>query len=149
MQLNGMRCRDPYDRLREIGRPDNADPLGDGRFEYRSLGLVIVPEAGRIDYIAFLMADPGEPRFDSCRLLLEIESGAQVPLDRSTTVADAIAVLGEPQRKDEDEDETVLYYLREAHELELELGLDGRLRRVNLYESEDEPRGEPPHGHTR
>jgi hypothetical protein len=154
MQLNGLRCSDPHDRLRDIGRPDNADPLGDGRFEYRSLGLFIVPEKGRIDYVAFLMGDPGEPRFGSCRLLLEIESGAQVPFDRSTTIADAIAVLGQPQRKDEDggghgggdEGETVLYYLRESHELELEFGSDGRLRRVNLYESEDGPRGEPPPG---
>jgi hypothetical protein len=146
MQWNGLRCRDPYERLREIGRPDNADPLGDGRFEYGSLGLLVVPEKGRIDYAAFLMGDPGEPRFEPCRLLLEIESGAQAPLDRSTAVEDAIAVLGDPERKDEDSDETVLFYLREAHELELEFGPDGRLRRVNLYESEDEPRGAPPPG---
>ncbi|MBI4582511.1 MAG: hypothetical protein HY717_00565 [Planctomycetes bacterium] len=132
-RLNSWRIGQDYEALESLGRPDNRRPVAGGRFIYLRLGLIVDLENERLEGFGFVMADEAGQGFSPCRLTLELPGGAKLSLGPETKAGEILQALGEPQSRQEDEDEWVHTYPWQRHTAEFEYTPQGQLKRLEVY----------------
>ena len=148
--LNGIAARDPVDRLRELGRPANRDPLTTRIACYPPLGIEIEHDGHRVDsFTCLFQPRPAARRgrdgsaFQPCRIELWRADGGSVHVTADTT-PEEIRSHFDSGRVHGDEDGTMLQVQEGDVWLYFDFGPDDRLRVLEiepepLFESELEP----------
>lgn len=130
--LSGVPLGAPFDSLEFLG-PAQRSKGGTGLWEFSTLGVVAEEEASRIGSF-FVVAIPDE-NFD-----VEPYTGAVTIAGQPVSISwisreqDVIQAFGEPTRRDEDPEETVLFYeIGGRVEREIELTPEGRIKTIAIY----------------
>lgn len=135
--LGRLRIGDPVESARFLGRPSVAKPNGHDSLvlAWPDSGLELSFHNGRLDYIALIVApDETAPDFvHPCQACLS--SGQR--WTKETSEEEIMALWGEPQQRDTDAEERVLWYWGKGVEVEVELTPQGKLKRVSAYEFEE------------
>ena len=131
--LGGVRLGEPVERISGLGPPDNLKATRDGCCEYKALGLQVGFDGGRIDSFQLVFAEAEylsgyTPFAGPIR-----HHGQALALDSNTTLDDFMARFGEPYWRDDDDDETILFYEFAADfEWQVEVDEDSRLKALLL-----------------
>ena len=106
-ELNGIAFDTPFDALRVLGRPSNAEPVQTCLFAYAPLGLAVALGA-KSEVLVFTCVFQGGaggeadefPGFLPCRIALQNERGTVLEVTSTTSVGVLEAVLGPLARRD-------------------------------------------------
>jgi hypothetical protein len=142
--LNGIGFGEPLAKVSFLGPAEDRSNLHFGEFGYFSLGLVVGchNDQNVLDTFELVNKDSGSPHYQAfagdCRF-----GGASLRL-ASLTQALLRNRLGEPYCKDEDEDETILFYELPGLEWQVELAPAGTINRIvitnNMLMADEEQR---------
>lgn len=131
--VNGAKLGEHYEALQVFGHPDNPKAVKVQQFCYFASGFVVEMSENKTDFVAFVFQDDFQEGFQECALTLRLPGPKPANLSSNTTRQELEQLLGPPQHEDTDAEETILSYKRHGVELELELTLEGRLKRVNIF----------------
>lgn len=102
---------------------------------YAEAGFQLDFELGRFVYAAwFIGPDEFAPKLESLHYSQPLVNGA-IPLSSDTTVSRIEAAFGDPASRDDDEEETILFYQKHALIVEFECTPTGTLKRLNIFPS--------------
>jgi hypothetical protein len=122
-RFSGVGFGDPVDAVARFGPPANPHALRDGVFRYEADGFEIDATRGRVDCFCFFW-EPG--RSFPGRFAFGGRAETFEALSRIERVKDW---LGEPWWRDDDAEETILFYERPRQvEWQVEFRLDGTLK---------------------
>jgi hypothetical protein len=121
-------------RMREFGKPGTKRPFTSEKFVYAQSGVVVEIEHDRIDYFAIALSDDLIDHLKATKAKLTREDGLSMELDDCTTVFELRRFLKSEPITDADDDEIVDTFVSKGRVLEVEAHLDGRVKRINLFE---------------
>ncbi len=119
--------------LQPLGRPSNRRPIASFRFVYADAGLVIETEQDVVSDFEILLGPlEGESERRPAHYVIRFPGGQSLTADESTTIDQFARFLGEPESidTDEEDEETIATFTRHDHSLQLEAGLDGRVKNL-------------------
>ena len=132
--LNRVKLGDSYEALKTFGRPDNANPLSQERFDYKSSGLQISLQNERSQEFHFLFdreQDSGKP----CRLKL-IQNSEEQSLSHSTRTGDIADFLRRKGEEEQwDDGFTLSQYELAGHQLDFFFDDSGNLHALEISRS--------------
>lgn len=134
--LGALKFGAAVEEARVFGRPDEARWKSGRvlRLLWARWGLEIEFVEGRLEFIAWIIGpDPCAPSHRDLRFAHPKPVGGPV-LDGRTTEADLTAWLGPGDRRDADDDETIVEWVKNGLIHEFELSPAGKLKRWNVYE---------------
>lgn len=117
--LCGVKLRDPAALLAKFGAPEDPPRIKDGAYCFYSQGFEADVTDGRVDAFTLMWRDADgrfRPFSGKC-----FRGGAELSLRAGATESEVIACLGEPFWRDEDDDEVLLFYERNAVEWQVEV----------------------------
>ncbi len=117
--LCGLKLREPATLLAKFGPPEDAAALKAGAHCFLSQGFEADVTNGRVDTFILVLRDADkrfQPFAGKC-----VRGGATLPLRAGATEGEVVACLGEPFWRDEDDDEVLLFYERNAVEWQVEV----------------------------
>ncbi len=126
------RLGDPIEWLSGLGPPEDSEALREQCFRYYSRGIEIGEDNGKIsDFTAYWI--------DYLQLGFQPFNGSvtyrckTVHLDSRTTEGDFVKVFGAPYWRDQDQDETILFYeFRDDIEWQVEFTLESGLKAIRV-----------------
>jgi hypothetical protein len=124
------RCRigDPIEWLNPLGPPEDSRSLREQRYCYYSRGIEIGEENGKVADFAAFWIDYLEAGFKPFNGLITYR-GKTVMLDSRTTESEFVNLFGDPYWRDQDQEETILFYeFRGDIEWQAEFTLENRLK---------------------
>ena len=122
--LNGIRIGDKWDKLIEIGKPDNNNALRIDAFEYKELGCIITITDGIISSFYINLSSSRYDNAHSKQIDLICEDGATVHLDSNSKIAELQPHIEDETRKEVDEDGITFVYESNTTILEIDCFLD-------------------------
>jgi hypothetical protein len=128
------RCRigDPVEWLSGLGPPEDAAALREKRYVYYSRGIEFGEEDAKVVDFAVFWVDYLRVGYQPFRGLVTYE-GKTVPLDSTTTERTFIKVFSTPYWRDQDQDETILFYeFQQDIEWQVEFTLEDRLKAMRV-----------------
>lgn len=134
--LLGVKLGEPLEKLFRLGPAENKETAHQGELRYFSRGVAIEIVKGKCDafFIVFSQGLEGYAAFHGTVRF----NGSPISLNSATDTAAVIEMFGEPLRREDDEDESVLYFSEENDiEWEVEFSPLGLLRCLTVR------RGEP------
>lgn len=132
--VGALRFGDDLAVAQAFGRPDSFRWTLPDYCEllYAKSGFLIDFDSGKFAYAAFfIQPDKFTPTLPF--LVLSSPYIDATLLSRKTTQKQIESIFGEPQSRDQDNDETVLFYSRGKLTLEFEITASDLLKRVNVY----------------
>lgn len=130
--LSGVPLGAPFDSLEFLG-PAQRSKHGSALWEFSTLGVVAEAEASRIG--SFFVVPIPDENFDVEPYTGVVTiAGQPVSISWISREQDVIQAFGEPTRRDEDPEETVLFYeIGGRVEREIELTPEGRIKTIAVY----------------
>jgi len=128
------RCRlgDPIEWLSGLGPPEDSEALREHRYCYYSRGIEIGEEKGTVTDFAVFWIDYLRAGFQPFNGLVTYR-GRTVPLDAGTTERTFTKVFSGPYWRDQDQDETILFYeFQQDIEWQVEFTLAGALKAMRV-----------------
>jgi hypothetical protein len=131
--LCGVALGEPVERLASLG-PTGRNAEKDGDLQYQALGLIVGVSEEAIDSFIVYWRDYLGQGFEPYAGTV-LSAGQVVLLGPRTTEAELVAVFGRPYFRDQDEDETLLFYEIQDRwgrltERQVELDEKGALRSI-------------------
>jgi hypothetical protein len=124
--LLGVKLGEPLEKLFRLGPAENKETANLGEIRYYSRGVSIEVVKGKCDAF-FLVFSQGLEGYAAFMGTARFE-GTPVDLNSATDTQAVIELFGEPLRREDDEDETILYFEEEGAAWELEFSPLGLLR---------------------
>lgn len=129
--LSGVPLGSTFERLEFLGpaRRSKSDPE---LWEFPALGVLVEAHAAQI--VAFFVVPIPDEYFE-----VEAYAGGVTIGGRPASIAwlsreeDVVRVFGKPTRRDEDDDETVLFYDQGRVERQIELTPEGRIKTIAIF----------------
>lgn len=129
--LSGVTLGSPFASLEFLGpaRRSKSDPE---LWEFSSLGVAAEVQGSQI--VAFFVVPIPDEHFqlEPYTGLVAI-GGRRVTMDRISREKDVTRAFGEPTRRDEDDEETVLFYDVGRVERQIELTPEGRIKTIAIF----------------
>ena len=129
--LSGVRLRDPLTLLWKFGPPENPEAARQGVYRWFAKGFAVGARDGRIDEFLLIWDAQANPPFQpfsgSCRW-----RGEPIHLRAGLGEAELRARLGEPFWRNEDAEETLLFYQNKAVEWQVEISKAGGLSALTI-----------------
>ncbi len=119
----GVGIGEPIEKLSFLG-PGQVTSLG---IAWPRKGVAVANGNGLIDEMSFFFGHVAEQRGGQFVGTFHYRSGA-VTLSRDFSEENALCLFGQPYWRDQDQDESILFYELGDRELQLEFGLDRRLK---------------------
>jgi hypothetical protein len=120
-----------FDDLEFLG-PAERSKTNPGLWEFSALGVVAEAQAGRLVGL-FVVPIPDEHfGVDPYSGVVAI-AGRPVPVSWISREQDVIRAFGDPTRRDEDHEETVLFYEIGHVERQIELTPEGRIKTIAIF----------------
>ena len=130
--LSGVPLGSPFDRLEFLG-PGRRSRQNREIWEFVSAGVVVEEEDTRIGSL-FVVPIPDEYLAVEPYAGYVVIGGRTVSISWITREVDVIRAFGEPTSRDQDPEETVLFYEVDGRvEREIELTPDGRIKTIAIY----------------
>ena len=130
--LSGVPLGAAFDGLEFLG-PAQKSKRGAGLWEFSALGVVAEEEDSRIGSLFVVPIPDGTFDVEPYTGVVSI-GGQPASISWISREQDAIQAFGKPTRRDEDPEETVLFYEIDGRvEREIELTPEGRVKTVALY----------------
>jgi hypothetical protein len=134
--LLGVTLGEPVEKLFRLGPAENKETAHEGELRYYSRGVAIEVVKGKCDafFIVFSQGLEGYAAFHGAIRF----KGTPISMSNATETDMLIDIFGEPLRREDDEDETVLYFSEvNGIDWEIEFSPLGLLRCITVR------RGEP------
>jgi hypothetical protein len=132
--LLGVKLGEPVEKLFRLGPTEDKDAARAGELRYYSRGLMVAVEKGKVDGLFVVFSD-GLEGYAAFRGTITFE-GEPIDLSGASDVQSVMEMFGEPERRDDDEDETVLYFREEGAAWEFEFSPLGLLRCMTVKRDE-------------
>ena len=129
--LSGVPLGAAFDDLEFLG-PAQTSRTNPGLWEFSSLGVVAETEADRIVSL-FVVPIPDEHFGVDPYSGVVTLAGRPVQVSWISRESDVIRAFGEPTRRDEDDEETILFYETSSVERQIELTPEGRIKTIAIF----------------
>lgn len=132
--LLGVKLGEPLEKLFRLGPAENKESAHQGELRYYSRGVAIEVDKGKCDAF-FVVFSQGFEGFAAFHGTVRFE-GDPIDLSAATDVQAVTEIFGEPLRREDDADESVLYFSEEGAEWEFEFSPLGLLRCLTVRRAE-------------
>lgn len=124
--LMGVKLGEPVEKLFRLGPVEDRDSAQVGELRYFSRGVMVEVEKGKLDAIFVVFAE-GFEGYSAFRGVVKFEGDA-IDVSAATDLQAIQEMFGEPENRDDDDDEIVLYFREEGAAWEFEFSPLGLLR---------------------
>lgn len=121
--------------LARFGKPTNAKPFKEERFNYDSMGFTIEIEHGKVVYFGLVVEATDIDTVDGCRPEVICPDGISVRITPNVGINDLLSNCLTPRKVDEPNSDDAVYFipLKSGFMLEAETSSQRHIRRLNLY----------------
>ena len=122
-KLNGAAIDSSIDNVKFLGPAESKSDARKGFFQYYSIGLEVQTDESKIVGFLFYWKDYLKKGFKPCQMNFTYK-GEALNLSGSTTEVEILNLFGEPMDRDDDEDETILFYHNEEDDVNWDVEFD-------------------------